>query len=129
MCHMDKETKVCLIRVVVFIVYLHIGALVFMITEGKAPSEGNAKEIIRTLQKKIIKKYNMTESEFKHLVEEIKAGCSGEPLEWTFPLSTSFTFQLLTTIGKCVDVLLILRLYLLLMPVIGAETGSFKKKY
>ena len=56
MCHMDKETKVCLIRVVVFIVYLHIGALVFMITEGKAPSERNAKEIMRTLQKKIVRK-------------------------------------------------------------------------
>lgn len=45
--------------------------------------------------------YNMTENQFTKLVNALKAlSCSNFP-EWSYEHATSFTLQLLTTIGRC----------------------------
>lgn len=55
------------------------------------------KEILKNIT---MSDYNMTEDQFTKLVNELKPlSCSNLP-EWSYEHATSFTLQLLTTIGR-----------------------------
>ena len=52
------------------------------------------------LKKRTTAEYNMTERQFTELVNELKPLlCSNVP-KWSYDQATSFTLQLLTTIGR-----------------------------
>ena len=67
-------------------------------TPAKIQNDENRRQI-EILKKRAMAKYNMTEQQFVEIVEALKPlSCSSIP-EWSYDQATSFTVQLLTTIG------------------------------
>lgn len=98
----SKESKVLWFRVFLFLSYMHAGAFVFMLIERQATEkqmDGN-KIRMEILKNSTTSKYNMTEDQFAKLIDALKPSlCSSLP-EWSYNHATSFTLQLLTTIGR-----------------------------
>lgn len=100
-----KETKVFCIRLFLFFCYLYVGASVFMTIEREPTKKQSEKnEIDMEIVKKITTtEFNMTEDEFTKLVDALKPlSCSNLP-DWSYGHATSFTLQLLTTIGMYLE--------------------------
>lgn len=80
---------------------MYVGAFVFMTIEReptKKQSEENKIEM-EILKNIAIAEYNMTEDQFTKLVDVLRPlSCSNLP-DWSYEHATSFTLQLLTTIG------------------------------
>ena len=98
----SKESKVLWLRVFLFLSYMYAGAFLFMMIERRATE----KQIVKNkMRMKILKnittsEYNMTEDQFTKLIHALKPLlCSNLP-EWSYEHATSFTLQLLTTIGR-----------------------------
>ena len=66
---------------------------------AKIQNDENRRQM-EILNKRAMAEYNMTEQQFVEIVEALKPlSCSRIP-EWTYDQATSFTVQLLTTIGR-----------------------------
>ncbi len=100
----SKDTKVLFIRMFLFLCYLYVGAFVFMTIEREpAKKQSDQNEIDMGVLKNVtMAEYNMTENQFTKLVDELKPlSCSNLP-DWNYEHATSFTLQLLTTIGMLI---------------------------
>ena len=98
---MSKETKIFLIRFSLFLGFLYGGAFLFMMIEEEATKEQieKNKAELEILKNITMDKYNMTDDEFGILVNKLKTTAYANLPEWSFENATSFTLQLLTTIG------------------------------
>ena len=70
--------------------------------DDKTKSEKTKEQLLKTLKDDITAKYNMSEAEFKNIVQQIEKASSsnGGGPEWSYHESMSFVIQLVTTIGK-----------------------------
>ena len=88
---------------------MYIGALLFMKIEqepAKKRKDEN-KRHLEILKKSATTRYNMTAQQFMEIVNELKPlSCSNTP-GWNYEQATSFTLQLLTTIGEYLSSLIL----------------------
>ena len=86
----------------IWVVYITIGVFIFKAVEGSddiVTEKTNAE--LEKLKQNVTANYNMSESEFDNIVQQIQAATSSSSgPEWSYTNTLSFIIQLLTTIGK-----------------------------
>ena len=108
----DKAFKL-LVLFLLWLVYITIGVFIFKAVEGKDNTdrieiEKSNAELLEKLKKNVTATYNMSESEFDDIVEQIQsASSSSSGPEWGYANTFSFIIQLLTTIGKLMELSMI----------------------
>ena len=102
MAELEVNTKIALVRLFLFTVYVLVGAAVFQALESSHQSEEIAK--IRTIRKKIVQKYNIADEDVLQWAQTYQAneppGKEAEFMEWTFGNALVFAMVVVTTIGK-----------------------------
>lgn len=96
----SDSTKVLLIRMSLFSIYVLLGAAIFKAIE----SEEQAKELdrIHKTRMEILRKYNITENDAKRWSKTFLSTSMGNDdfLQWNYGNSFLFAMVVLTTIGK-----------------------------
>ncbi len=102
----EKSTATLFFRLVVLIIYISLGSLVFSYIEIKRTSleELNEKMVrgISVLLKQQSCAVNLSETQIRAFVQQFFKQMNGKSNEsWQFKDGLTFSFELLTTIGKC----------------------------
>jgi len=96
----SDSTKVLLIRMSLFSIYVLLGAAIFKAIE----SEEQVKEMdrIHNTRMEILRKYNITENDAKRWSKTFLSTSMGNDdfLQWSYGNSFLFAMVVLTTIGK-----------------------------
>lgn len=101
------EKTTLLFRLVVLIIYTSLGSLVFSYIEVKRISREEQKEkMVHDISVLLIKEQscavNLCSTKLQAFVEQFFKEMNGESNEtWRFKDGLTFSFELLTTIGKC----------------------------
>jgi len=100
-----EKDRTLLSLFLLWLIYLTVGVFIFRAVEhdGDREPDKTEKAKLEEIKLNIMAKYNMSESEFNSIVEQIETASSsnGGP-EWNYHEALSFVIQLVTTIGKLV---------------------------
>lgn len=89
----------------VWVIYLTIGVIIFRAVEHDDDKEPvkTKEQLLESIKLNVTAKYNMSESEFNNIVQQIEtASSSNAGPEWSYHESLAFVIQLVTTIGTLV---------------------------
>ena len=95
------RTLLCLF--LLWLIYLIVGVFIFRAVEhdGDKEADNSEEAQLEKVKINIMAKYNMSESEFNNIVQQIEtASSSNAGPEWNYHEAVSFVIQLVTTIGK-----------------------------
>lgn len=100
---MSSKAFKLLLLFLIWVVYITIGVFIFKAVEGNDDinTEKTDPELLEKLKRSITTTFNMSESDFDNIVQQIEAASSSNSgPKWTYSNTLSFIIQLLTTIGK-----------------------------
>lgn len=100
------KTYTLLFLFLLWVIYLTVGIFIFRAVEhdGDREPEKTKQELLERIMGNITAKYNMSESEFDSIVQQIEAASSSNTgPEWSYMESLSFVIQLVTTIGRLIN--------------------------
>ena len=96
----SDSTKILLIRMILFTIYVILGAAIFQAIESK--EQVREMDAIRDTRMEILTKYNITESDARRWSKTFLSTSVGNEdfLHWNYGNSFLFAMVVLTTIGK-----------------------------
>ena len=94
----SAETKLFMLRLTLFIVYLAVGAAVFQALESDY--QHSDLEKLRALRENILSKYNISKKDEDILINHYKVAARHMYGSWTYGNSFVFASTTLTTIGE-----------------------------
>lgn len=102
----NPYTKVFLMRLVMFLVYLNGGALVFMWIENGNDNSSHFNDsvlLLEEIRQNATNTFNISHDQFQDLVQKILQTASMKPTKpWSYLHSLMYTMHLLTTIGEVI---------------------------
>ena len=102
---LSEKGRTLLYLFLLWLFYLIVGVFIFRAVEHDGDKEPDKTEEaqLEKVKLNIMAKYNMSESEFNDIVQQIEeASSSNAGPEWNYHEAVSFVIQLVTTIGKVV---------------------------
>lgn len=102
---LSEKGRTLLYLFLLWLFYLIVGVFIFRAVEHDGDKEPDKTEEAKLEKVKlnIMAKYNMSESEFNDIVQQIEEASSSNAVpEWNYHEAVSFVIQLVTTIGKVV---------------------------
>ena len=105
---LGEKDRTLLYLFLLWLIYLTVGVFIFRAVEHDGDKEPDKTEEakLEKIKLNIMAKYNMTESEFNNIVQQIEtASSSNAGPEWNYHEALSFVIQLVTTIGKLVHLI------------------------
>lgn len=105
---LSEKGRTLLYLFLLWLIYLLIGVFIFRAVEHDGEKEPDETEEaqLEKVKLNIMAKYNMSESEFNNIVQQIEAASSSNAgPEWNYHEAVSFVIQLVTTIGKVVHLI------------------------
>lgn len=100
---LSEKGRTLLYLFLLWLVYLLVGVFIFRAVEHDGDRKPDQTEEAKLEKVKLttMAKYNMNESEFNDIVQQIKTvSSSNTGPEWNYHEAVSFVIQLVTTIGK-----------------------------
>lgn len=105
---LSEKGRTLLYLFLLWLIYLIVGVFIFRAVEHDGDKEPDKSEEAQLAKVKgnIMAKYNISESEFNDIVQQIQtASSSNAGPEWNYHEAVSFVIQLVTTIGKVVHLI------------------------
>ena len=107
---LSQNTKKLIIRIVLFLVYLLVGAAIFQAIERRNEKKERANFSFEDIKTKFLTKHNISESEMNEFLRKLKkaielgfdlqTGEFPEEEQWHFMNAFVFAGNVVTTIGK-----------------------------
>lgn len=103
---LSEKSRTLLYLSLLWLIYLTVGVFIFRAVEhdGDRKPDKTEEQLLEKIKLNITAKYNMTESEFDNIVQQIETASSSSNVgpEWNYHEAVSFVIQLVTTIGKLI---------------------------
>ena len=102
---LGEKGRTLLYLFLLWLIYLIVGVFIFRAVEhnGDRKPDKTEKAKLEEVKLNTMMKYNMSESEFNDIVQQIEtASSSNAGPEWNYHEAVSFVIQLVTTIGELV---------------------------
>ena len=102
---LGEKGRTLLYLFLLWLIYLVVGVFIFRAVEhnGDRKPDKTEKAKLEEVKLNTMMKYNMSESEFNDIVQQIEtASSSNAGPEWNYHEAVSFVIQLVTTIGELV---------------------------